>query len=335
VAVPTITSVTPATGPLFGDTLVEIVGTNFVVPPLTPGGEVPPTAVVLLGGIAATQIEVLSATTLRCVVPRRKTLGPVAVSVQNLDTHGAPIAGEFVSVTNAFTYAPLRSTSDEEVNGGELVRLARALLLEMINEFGNVDVTFAVQTDYDETTGDELHVTKFAKLPAFTVIGPNLRENRFYSLNEEPSFPGTAKDSDGEPIDFVDTRVPYTVDVMWTVIGASSSKMELMNMMTNFVAFMHKTKFLTLDRDPADPTKGTVQYELDFQSGGQPTSTTTANNSNIRSFSAEILVRGFDIEIPAGVGGGTTFGVPNQAIVRRGKTMDELVLDPISSLPEP
>ena len=90
---PTVTSVTPTTGPLAGGTAITITGTGF-----TTG------ATVTLGGTAATAVTVTSATTITATTPAR-TAGAVTLTVTNPDTQSA-------SLTTAFTYlAPAPSPS--------------------------------------------------------------------------------------------------------------------------------------------------------------------------------------------------------------------------------
>jgi len=82
---PTMTSVTPATGPTTGGTSVTIAGTNFVAG-----------AVVRFGTIAATSVTVVSGTSITATSPA-STAGLVAVSVTNPD-------GQSGALSNGFTY---------------------------------------------------------------------------------------------------------------------------------------------------------------------------------------------------------------------------------------
>lgn len=84
-AVPTVTAVTPAGGPVAGGTAVTITGTGF-----TPG------TTVTVGGAAAANVRVVSATQITCVSPAG-TLGARDVVVTT-DHSAATRAG-------AFTYA--------------------------------------------------------------------------------------------------------------------------------------------------------------------------------------------------------------------------------------
>lgn len=336
-AVPTIAQISPTTGPTLGDFVIGITGTNFNVPAVPAfGTSLPwpqqgtPSVQVLVDGVPAENVQVFDSTFITCAMPKH-AVGAVPIVVNNLDATGKPIAGETVTRAAAFTYALPIFTNDYD---SDLARVVHTLLREIKKQFLQADVTYAVHTDYDPDTGDELHVTKFAKLPGLSLVGPDLEENRFYSNNvqTEVDDPATVG-ADGVATDFVETRAPYTVDLLFSVIGASDNKGELLNMMSGFIMFMHKNKFLVMDRDPNVPSNGDatkqVRYEMDFQSNGQPKTAMGGNaDSNVRSFEAKFVIRGFDIEALQGMNAGTTAGVPNQAIVSRGKTVDQLVLDP-------
>jgi hypothetical protein len=99
VAAPTISSVSPASGPTAGGTVITITGTGFV------SG-----ATVRVNGVAATGVTFLSATQVRATTPAG-TAGARAVQVTNPD-------GQSVSLANAFTYvAPPTVTSVSPSSG--------------------------------------------------------------------------------------------------------------------------------------------------------------------------------------------------------------------------
>lgn len=85
-AAPTVTSITPATGPLAGGTAVTITGTGFQAG-----------ATVRFGANAATGVTVVSATSITATSPAGAA-GAVGVTVTNPDAQTATLAG-------AFTYA--------------------------------------------------------------------------------------------------------------------------------------------------------------------------------------------------------------------------------------
>jgi hypothetical protein len=331
VAVPTIVSIDPARGLAMGDSLVAVTGTNFRPATLPPSGTItngvlPQSIQILFDGVPGTDARCFTDTFATVLAPPHVP-GDVDVTVVNLDQDtGEAIGGETATLPASYSYLIPIHTADYE---SDLTRLVRTLLQLMKAELLAKDITYAVQTDYvDAETDDvELHVTKFAELPGISIVGPELVENRFFSLNEEPTIEDPATvDDDGNAVDFVRVRVPYTVDVMFTIVGVTTTKNELLNLMSNFVSFMHKNKKLAMNKSASDPSKGVVKYEMDFQDRGQPKARSlnvgVETASNLRVFDASIVVRGFDIETASGIDAGTTAGVPNQAVVERGKTID-------------
>lgn len=288
---PTITSLTPSSGLTGGRTLVDVVGSGFRLPsPPPPSGPTPPpkpSVQVLVGGREASEVRVRADDRLTFLTPAGDA-GPVAVVVRNIDDDGAAIPGEEVTLANGFRYRlpTLAAESD-------LARLVRTLLRELKRQvLPNVSLT--VQTDFDAHTGDELHIAELASLPALVLVGPELREDRFYSLNQLPEVPGSAGT-------FLRRRVPYTVDLAFTIVGASDHTVELLNLMAATELFFHKNKFLEMTRDPASPTGSRVRYEMDFAPDGDLRVTSQPNESNVRSFSGSFVIRGFDLEDVAGL----------------------------------
>ncbi len=84
---PTVTNISPSSGPIAGGTAVTITGTNFVAG-----------ATVTIGGVAATNVTVVSATQITATTPPRAA-GSVDVRVQNPD-------GQFGTRAGGFTYDP-------------------------------------------------------------------------------------------------------------------------------------------------------------------------------------------------------------------------------------
>ena len=340
--VPTIASLTPAVGLTAGDALVTIAGTGFraALPQPNTGlgfGEWQETAMVLFGGTPAQQVRVLSDTLLTCLAPAAVAPGAVAVTVQNLDDGGALIVGESVALAAAYAYVLPRYTQEFEC---DFTRTVRTLIQRMKQQLLIDEVNYAVQTDYDPTTGDELHVAKFAKLPGFALVGPDLEENRFYSVNQQPTLPdGTVSLLDGvSPGGFLEARVPYTVDVRYQIVCASDNSVELLNLMSNFIAFMHANKWLVIDRVAGQPTLGQIRVEMDFALGGLPKNATVPNTSNVRSWSANFLLRGLDIESFGGLladGTADPAGlVPAHAVVDHVPAAEEILILPVGTPPD-
>lgn len=113
--IPTISSVSPATGPCAGGNLITLTGTNFKTPTVAyaiPMEDATPTVGVTIGGRSAPLVEVLSATEARVRVPRIWHTDPRTdaftasdIVLSNLDDDGDAIAGETVTLSGGYTYA--------------------------------------------------------------------------------------------------------------------------------------------------------------------------------------------------------------------------------------
>jgi hypothetical protein len=296
-AIPTITSIQPARGPASGQTLITIMGTGMRLPPQPPVGRpttdrLPQTVEIRIGAQRATRVLVREepgipdGTAATCLTPAGVP-GPADIIIQNLDGAGQPVAGEAVLLPGAFTYE--RTALSTESNLTRLVRtLLRALKAQVIE---NVNLT--VHTDFDASPEDGVHLAAVARLPALVLAGPELRQNRTYSINQQP----VRALRDGLALHCV----PYTVDVGFTLIGMTDRTAELLNLMSLCTLFLHKNKHLLVAREPDAPEAGHVAYEMDFAPGGQFQVRSQPSESNVRHFVGELVIRGFDIDEPDGI----------------------------------
>jgi hypothetical protein len=296
-AIPTITSIQPMRGPASGQTLLTITGTGMRLPPQPPAGRpttggLPQTVEIRIGAQRATRVLVREdaanpgGTIATCLTPAG-TPGPADIIIQNLDDAGQPIVGEAVLLPSAFSYE--RTALSTESSLTRLVRaLLRALKAQVIE---NVNLT--VHTDFDAAPEDGVHLAAVARLPALVLAGPELRQSRAYSINQQPvrSLP------DGLALH----RVPYTVDAGFTLIGMTDRTAELLNLMSLCTLFLHKNKHLLVAREPDAPEAGHVSYEMDFAPGGQFQVRSQPSESNVRHFIGELVIRGFDIDEPNGI----------------------------------
>jgi hypothetical protein len=274
-------------------------------PPGLPTQPPSPTVAVFVGGRPATEVQVRSSERLSFLTPASDG-GTVEVVVRNLDDTGVPLPGEEAILPAGFTYArpPLTTESD-------LTRLVRTLLRELKRQVIE-NVVLTVHTDFGAESGDELHLAEVASLPALVLVGPELVENRFYSLNSRPETPAS-------PGMFARRRTPYTVDLGFTLVGASDHTVELLNLLAATKDFFHRNPFIEMERDASNPAAGRVRYELDVTANGDLKVTSQPNTSNLRSFSGAFTLRGFDFEELA--------GFPGDSVVARGARVDELALE--------
>jgi hypothetical protein len=293
----------PVEGPTGGRHLVEIDGNNFRLPPEADdsiGGDVPKTVSVTFDGTEAPVVDVVRTNLLRIQTPISPLAavspdfgaGLVDVVITNLDDNGDAIPGETITLVDGYKYRRPRLDATTE---SDLLRLVRTFI-HSVKKQVLPEVVLTTNTDFDSDTTDGLNIVDIAQLPSIVLQGPETPINRFYSVNQridEEISPGVVHIR----------RVPKTVDLNFAWIGMSNSTMELVNLMTACYRYMQDNPFITMDRDPSDPSKGTVDYEFDFQPGGSFEVAGSNNNSNVRNFSGSVVIRGFDIEGYAG-----TFG---------------------------
>lgn len=273
-AMPTLTSLTPASGPTSGGDLVRLVGAGFA-----------PNVVVRFGGVAATVLAVhdqAGASYADVRTPEHEA-AVVDVELGNLDADGTLVAGESVTLPGAYRFA-----RPAVVREADLTRAVRQLLRELKKQvLANVSATVSV--DYDDTSSDGLNVVAMAKVPSLVLSGPTLRANRFYSANVlgEDVVAGLSGP------ELVRRRPPYTVDLVFTLTAASERTAELFNLMAAVATFLNRNRWLTLPRDPSEPAKGVARWELDADGDFR---TQLAGRDDVRAFTCGFVVRGFDVD---------------------------------------
>lgn len=281
-ALPTLTSVEPAVGPSSGGDLVRLIGTNLAHFVRT-----------MFGESSASVLSVREESGL-CIVDvhtPRHAPGVVEVVLENLDSAGVPVPGESAVARGAYRF--VRPTLAREA---DLTRVIRQLLRELKRQVLS-NVSTSVSVDYDDTPQDGANVIALAKVPSLVLSGPTLRPNRFYAANtaHEQAVAGVSGP------ELVRRTPPYTVDLVFTLTATSQRTAELLNLMAAVATFLNRQRWLELTRDPLDPTRGTVRWEMDADGEFR---TQLAGRDDVRAFSCGVVVRGFDIDegLPANVG---------------------------------
>lgn len=283
---PTITSITPALGHTGGRAMAEIIGTNFraptaqVAPTNGPMPVAPPSVEVLFGAVPARRVAWISATRLFVETPIHDE-AVVDLVVRNIDDNGAPIVGESATRVGAFTFRRPQLTQQTD-----LTAIIRTLLRSLKQQV-HPNVVVSVNTDYDDETADLLNITQIATLPALVLQGPRLSQNRFYSQNQRPHVASST------PEEFFIAREPYTVDIMFDLLGISNLQIEFQNFMQATITYFHKNKTIAHPRTEDD-------LELDFADDGQPKSIVRFGNDNVKVWRGAIVIRGFDMDGFAG-----------------------------------
>jgi hypothetical protein len=303
VAKPTIISVQPPSGLAGGRTLVAVTGSGFRIP--APASPSVPSIAVAVGGKPAAEVSVFSDGLLQFALPANEPGVVADVLVQNLDDSGVPIPGEEATAAGAFAYVRPSLTGEND-----LTRTVRTLIRELKRQVLE-NVALTVQTDFEDESDAQLALVHIASIPALILVGPDVRENRFFSLNQLP------EETDGSG-GFVQRRVPRTVDLGFTIVGVSDHATELLNLLAATEVFFNRNKYLEQDRDPENSAAGQVQYEMDLAPDGELRASSQPNASNIRNFSGAFVVRGVDIEgLP---------GLPEDSVVERGRAVDEVAV---------
>lgn len=296
-AVPTITSVAPNTGPVGGYALTIITGTHFNLP--TPQADTgpavffPATIAVTVNGRDALEIEQISATELWILTPQllnpttEDPIAPVNIVVTNLDINGVPIGGETVTATNSYTYKRpvIHSTSGNATARPHPFTLVSSALIFALRREVFMNVVQTTHVDYSEPGVVSLAV---AKVPSLVVQGPNITKDLSYTHNEEDLI----------TIDSNTTNVKQPPDVLrlgYTFLCVTDNEAELLNIMGSFQLFFMKGKWLNVQLDPLDPSQGSVN--LVMQLTQFPQATTTPSDNNLRVWIAAADIRGVEVHL--------------------------------------
>lgn len=172
-ATPTISAISPTTGPAQGHWILKITGTNFRtrVVPAGPPVSRPSTVRVLINGRAALYAHATLATELTVLVPPTQqdpnaypeTFPAVDVAVTNMDDSGVAITGETVTAAGALTYERTQIGAPAAVP--PLQQVVRSFLLRLRRNMWKGAV---IRTHPDFSDGD-LEYTSLATLPMVAV----------------------------------------------------------------------------------------------------------------------------------------------------------------------
>ena len=208
----------------------------------------------------------------------------VAVELVNLDASGAVVLGEAAALPAAYRFQRPRLVGDSD-----LTRLVRTLL-RMLKRDLAVNTSMRVSVDYaDARHVDGMRVVPMASLPALVLSPLRLPPNPMYGTRElrERVVMGP-----GGP-EVVRHRPSFTVDPVFRLTGASDRVVELLNLLEAVGKFLNRTKWLEMERDPAQPGEGRVRWEMD------PTGdfrTSLDGPDELAAFTIDLVVRGFDLD---------------------------------------
>lgn len=285
--------------------MVEILGSNFQLTPDPPStGVVPawnPTVEVLFDTTPSDRVDVITEGRLFAVVPISPLSGvegAIDITVRNVDQDGNVITGEITTKVDAFTYS--RPAVNVEM---DLPRLIRQILRDFKRQV-HENTCWAVSSDYTGAPS-EFAITELAAIPAIVLSGPDMAENREYSINESRSISYAA----GE---YAELRPPFTTDLEFDVMVVGDNSIQTLNIVKEVHAFIHRNPFIRMLADPDVPDGEYVDYEMAWTGGRTTQKVSVANNSNIKAYSGAFIVRGFDIDDP-------------RMVIRVNKTLEEII----------
>jgi len=281
--------------PASGGYLAVFTGSGFRLPPDPPpgfvGGTYPRTMRVEFNGEPSPDVRVLTEELMTAVVPPYRgnadvsPIPPSDIRIVALDPEtGGELSGvgDVLVLPEVFQYRRPKFGASTNLKRG-----VRELLRTIKRQF-HPNVSMTVDIDYDDTVDDMLDQIKLSELPSVIVQGPDLTNNRFYSVNERQYL------QDGRK--FSAPQVPRTVDLTFTLVGAADKTAVMLDMLGEIERFFELNKFFEMDRDPDDPGAGVCRFEMDVTADFSVR--TRANRSNVRHFEGSFVIRGFDIELP-------------------------------------
>jgi hypothetical protein len=247
-AIPTITSIDPTGGLASGRSMATIVGTNFRLPSdvvlESDFGDWPQSVAVYVNGRAADGVAVLDAETIQIITP--EFMGDPAtipvdvdVLVQNLDDAGDPIPTEEATLSDGYTY---RRPDLTAISAADWITYQLVLTLRR-NLIANVSVDASPDWSDDPTT----QITYVGELPAVTIDGPVIRENK---LLRDPD----ARDEEGD-VGSTRKAPPYTADLLYAIMLVGRNKPEALSLQTEALRYFDRRPDFVFPAGPSDPTE--------------------------------------------------------------------------------
>lgn len=320
-AVPTIATLSPATGAPTGGQLVEITGTGFrlpTAPPATiPAPVAPPSVRVLYGGQESPRVDVISDTRLLVAVPKRTmpigtdgqtTLGTetVDVVVENIDDSGVLIPGETVTAAGAYTY--VRPGVDYSAPRSGVARVTTTLIDLLRSEVLN-NTVIETSTDYDPDTGTSR--IEVQSTPQLILTGPEVEANTFFTYRGAYLVPGL------NPGEAYRHRRHRVLDLTFEIIGITNSTLEMHNLIELLEAVIDRNTSFDFECAPGETIPLELRWVEDPRYERQPNDPGLI--SDLRLFRGSVQVRGYPItDLP---------GVDHDAIDEVGFEVDVTTLE--------
>lgn len=300
-AVPTINTITPNSGTSIGRQMIEILGTDFRLPDPPPStGPTPtpvPTVSVEFGAIPSGQVLVTSGTRLFARSPKFELLSTEAnsavdVVITNLDNTGTPIPGETVTAVGGFTYARPDISAENE----SLVTRAVRSLLRLLKSEVIPNVIHEQDPDYDDDISTPF--TAHTELPALSIIGPDLDENRFFSFNSN------SYDTELTGGGVLIQRPSYMVDLTFDIVGYSDNDVEFLNLLSLCTQWKDRNQTIAIPCDFNDLNAGSVELDFRVPLGGDfkvEKQVGNTANSGLKVFRGQVLIQALPLGAIEGI----------------------------------
>jgi len=252
-AVPTLSSITPAAGTPTGGQVIAIVGTNFRLP-TPPGAAIPvpaapPPVRVLFGATPSPDVAVVSSTRLLVRVPKRAlpVVGPntlaselVDVTVENIDDSGVLIPGETVTADDAYEY--IRPPIAVNLAGKYGVTRVTETLVDLLRSECLANTMPETGTDYDPNTSTIK--IESARTPQLVVTGPDLEFNAFFTFRGAYLVPGP------QALEGFRRRRHRVVDLNYEIVGVTNDSIQLNNLIEVLALVVERNPTLRFELTP-------------------------------------------------------------------------------------
>ena len=285
-AVPTITLVSPSSGPAGGGNRVTITGTNFREDAAAADGYVGDVQAeqtrvsVLFNGLAA-EVSTISGTELDVIPPMYTgdedvdAFPAIDIVIRNLDDDGVAIPGEEVTGSSIYTYVREDLRPPTLNVESPIVRISD-MLIQLLRRQVIANAALATNTDY---SADGI-VVKEADVPSLTLTGPAMTQDAYGWENPEIEV-----DNGDGTTDIWPNPIYHTF--IYELSGGSDSPLELHRMMGAVRKFIWRNPYVIISADI--PTSTTVQMPLIMTR--EPNLGTNVMNANYHTFDCSFELR--------------------------------------------
>jgi hypothetical protein len=219
------------------------------------------------------------------------------IGVHRGTTDLVPIDGESTSAPQAFEF--LRPDLRKK---GPVTLAVEQLLIELGRQVVK-NVNFASHSDFDLETGDLLNTAMLAELPGIVLADMQLPDTTL-PVGRIP------QEVAGENGVTLVKEAEDLVDILVSAVVVTDDPIELVNLVSIMRRFARKNAELVVAVDPADPSKGTNEYPLEWEQGTAVNVTAQRGGDNLHTFTGQFSVRGVSTgDMPIAYAGAMPAGV--------------------------